>query len=217
MRNVKHMAAMFAAVLFLAACGATTGAPFPHNNTGGPPPVMLKDKSNRDMSCCKGEDGKCPLSQGQNSAHTTHKGHKNHHGDKPVKDMPCCEGKDGICPLDGKLKASGHEGHSENHGQHGSKVSTAFDAAMDDMHKAMGSAPVTGDPDTDFAAGMIPHHQGAVDMAKVLLDKGHDPKLRRMAREIIVAQQREIAFLEYWLQTRGETPASNISNVNVYN
>src|SRR5262249_52456154 len=51
------------------------------------------------------------------------------------------------------------------------------------------------DPDHDFAAMMIPHHQGAVDMAKAVLLHGKDPALRRLAQEIIVTQQQEIAVM----------------------
>jgi len=63
---------------------------------------------------------------------------------------------------------------------------------MEIMDRNMMTAPMTGDPDHDFSAMMIPHHQGAVDMAKALLLYGKDPVLKRLAQEIIVAQQQEI-------------------------
>ena len=50
------------------------------------------------------------------------------------------------------------------------------------------SIPYTGDSDKDFVAGMIPHHQGAVDMAKVELQYGKDPQLKQLARNIIKSQ-----------------------------
>jgi uncharacterized protein (DUF305 family) len=55
--------------------------------------------------------------------------------------------------------------------------------------------PHTGDPDRHFAAMMIPHHQGAIDMAKVQLQFGRDPILRRLAQGIIVEQQQEIDLM----------------------
>jgi uncharacterized protein (DUF305 family) len=62
----------------------------------------------------------------------------------------------------------------------------------------MGTA-LTGDPDRDFAAEMIPHHQVAVDMAKDVLAKGKDPELRKLAEGIMVTQAKEIEFLKGWL------------------
>ena len=70
-----------------------------------------------------------------------------------------------------------------------------MDGAMSVMNDGMGRAPMTGDPDHDFAAMMIPHHQGAVDMAKAQLLYGKNPVLRRLAQEIIVTQGSEIAVM----------------------
>jgi YVTN family beta-propeller protein len=64
--------------------------------------------------------------------------------------------------------------------------------SMARMDADMQAAPMTGDPDHDFSAMMIPHHQGAVDMAKAFLLHGKDPTLRRLAEEIIVTQRQEI-------------------------
>ena len=66
------------------------------------------------------------------------------------------------------------------------------------MHKDM-AVPLTGDADVDFLAGMIPHHQGAIDMAQVVLKHGKDPKVRKLAQEIIAAQKKEIAMMQAWL------------------
>jgi uncharacterized protein (DUF305 family) len=78
-----------------------------------------------------------------------------------------------------------------------------FDQLMDDamsvMHKGMHTAPQTGDPDRDFVTMMIPHHQGAIDMAKALLLYGKDPQMRRLAQEIITDQQSEIKLMQLWL------------------
>jgi uncharacterized protein (DUF305 family) len=67
--------------------------------------------------------------------------------------------------------------------------------AIDRMDSDMMAAQATGNPDRDFAAMMIPHHQGAIDMAKAQLLYGNDPVLRRLAQEIIVAQQQEIEVM----------------------
>jgi uncharacterized protein (DUF305 family) len=71
-----------------------------------------------------------------------------------------------------------------------------MDEAMVKMDDAMKGAPMTGDPDHDFAAMMIPHHQGAIDMAKAELLYGRDPILRRLAQEILVTQMSEITVMQ---------------------
>jgi hypothetical protein len=71
----------------------------------------------------------------------------------------------------------------------------AYKQANDAMHKGMDIA-FTGDADADFLAGMLPHHQGAIDMANVVLKYGKDPKIRDLAKQIIAAQEREIADMK---------------------
>jgi uncharacterized protein (DUF305 family) len=68
-------------------------------------------------------------------------------------------------------------------------------AAMNKMMADMKIKP-TGDVDRDFVAMMVPHHQGAVDMAKAELNYGHNEQLRRLAREIVATQQREIKVMQ---------------------
>jgi uncharacterized protein (DUF305 family) len=75
-------------------------------------------------------------------------------------------------------------------------ASDDFDALMDlamrHMHADM-QIQSSGNPDRDFAALMIPHHQGAIDMAKAEIQYGRNEQLRRIAQEIVVDQQQEIA------------------------
>jgi uncharacterized protein (DUF305 family) len=71
----------------------------------------------------------------------------------------------------------------------------AMAQAMRRMEEGMAISH-SGDPDRDFAAMMIPHHQGAIDMAKAELEFGHDPVLRRLAQGIIVEQQQEIQVMQ---------------------
>ena len=88
--------------------------------------------------------------------------------------------------------------------QHGGASGTMQDA-MQHMQHGM-DMPSSGDTDTDFARMMIPHHQGAIDMARTELAQGKDPELRQLAEEIIAAQEKEIAFLEEWLAKHGAQP-----------
>jgi uncharacterized protein (DUF305 family) len=72
---------------------------------------------------------------------------------------------------------------------------------MDADHKMMmdmDGMSMTGDADRDFVAMMIPHHQGAIDMAKVELQYGKDPQLRALAEAIVKAQEEEIAEMKKW-------------------
>ena len=78
----------------------------------------------------------------------------------------------------------------------------AMHAGMKQMDRDMASARMTGRPDHDFAAMMIPHHQGAIEMAKVELLYGRDPVMRRLAQEILVDQQSEIDAMQLWIAKR---------------
>ena len=77
--------------------------------------------------------------------------------------------------------------------------------AQKEAHMAMMknmNVPLTGD--VDFVRGMIPHHQGAIDMARVELQFGKDPEIRKMAEKMIADQEREIAEMKSWLAKRGK-------------
>ena len=87
-----------------------------------------------------------------------------------------------------------HQGHGT--------MSGSDQAYMDVHRKMMGTMQMqpTGNSDRDFATMMIPHHQGAIDMARVQLQHGKDPELLRLAQKIIDDQEREIAQLRAWQQ-----------------
>lgn len=115
---------------------------------------------------------------------------------------------------------SAHEGH-----QHGAPADTAaapvfvastakpFAALMDDamavMDYGMRRAPMNGSQEHDFVTMMMPHHQGAVDMAKALLLTTTDPELRNLAQGMIAEQQIEIQYMQLWLKHH---PAADSAN-----
>jgi len=84
-----------------------------------------------------------------------------------------------------------------------------LNASMDKMHTAMGAIARSGNADVDFVRLMIPHHQGAIDMAKVQLIDGKDPQMRRLAQEIITDQQLEIELMQRWLKAHESQSKEN--------
>lgn len=107
--------------------------------------------------------------------------------------------------------ATAHAGAHEHH-HHAdaaapvfvASTAKSFDALMDDamavMEAGMKQAPMNGVSEHDFVTMMMPHHQGAVDMAKALLLYTQDPGLRNLALGIIAEQQNEIKVMQAWLQ-----------------
>jgi uncharacterized protein (DUF305 family) len=86
-----------------------------------------------------------------------------------------------------------------------SQFAQDMDASMKLMDNEMSAAPMDGNADHDFAAMMIPHHQGAIDMAKAELSHGRDPTMRRLAEEIIADQKSEIDLMNLWMREHAET------------
>ncbi len=88
---------------------------------------------------------------------------------------------------------AGHAGHA---------AADPYAGAMAQMHQDMALKP-TGNVDADFVRGMIPHHQGAIEMAKIVLEQGSDPEVRSLAQEVIETQQGEITWMRNWLEQNG--------------
>ncbi len=93
-----------------------------------------------------------------------------------------------------------HSGHAMSGMENAATM--AFMAANMKMHAAM-EIDFTGNADIDFVRGMIAHHQGAIDMAKVVLEHGKDPEVRKLAEAVIAAQEAEITWMQAWLAKTG--------------
>ncbi len=93
-------------------------------------------------------------------------------------------------------ETTAHKGHTMT-GMESVATKSFMDANMA-MHEGM-NIEYTGNADVDFIRGMIPHHQGAVEMAKIVLAHGTDPEVRKLAEAVIAAQEAEIAWMTKWL------------------
>ena len=102
----------------------------------------------------------------------------------------------------------GAQGHGQASGSHGATTSAqgdqgpsslAFKGVNAKMHQGM-NITFSGNADRDFVQAMIPHHEGAVDMAKIVVAFGKDPEVRKLAESIIKAQEEEIALMKSWQQ-----------------
>lgn len=111
----------------------------------------------------------------------------------PVLLLCCCSG----------IALAQHERHAapaadpaHRHGAAVARFASEMDAGMNKMMRDMHAPGYTGNPDIDFLAMMIPHHEGAVEMARLLLVHGRDPATRRLAEDIIASQTVEIEAMK---------------------
>jgi len=87
--------------------------------------------------------------------------------------------------------------------QNGPDATKEFKAVDMSMMMNMNSAPYSGDPDVDFRTHMIPHHEGAIAMAKVALKYASDADTKKMAQNIIDQQEKQVADMQAWLKQNG--------------
>ncbi len=97
-----------------------------------------------------------------------------------------------------------HQAHMNMSMSTGSAMQQELMQGMDQMNQDMMAAAQYKDPDVAFAAGMLPHHIGAVKMAEVELKYGKDPEMRKLAENIINAQQAEIEQMQKWLKAHNK-------------
>ena len=101
-------------------------------------------------------------------------------------------------PMGGMMQGQGMMGMMGMMGAMDDAQKAAMQAMMK-MHRPMMAAHMITDPDLAFNCGMIVHHQGAIDMAKIELQYGKDPTTRQLAETIIAAQEKEIADMTRWV------------------
>ena len=103
-----------------------------------------------------------------------------------------------------------HQAHMNMSMSTGSAMQQELMQGMDQMNQDMMAAAQYKDPDVAFAAGMLPHHIGAVKMAEVELKYGKDPEMRKLAEDIINAQQAEIEQMQKWLKAHNKKASRSL-------
>ena len=124
-------------------------------------------------------------------------------GGHMMGEMPMMRGARMHGGMQGMMSGGQHGGMSAQPKGDTGPSSLAFHGINMKMHGAMDIA-FTGNADVDFVKGMIPHHAGAVDMAKVVIAFGKDLDVKKLAESIIKAQETEIAQMQDWLKKNGQ-------------
>lgn len=113
--------------------------------------------------------------------------------------------------------ADAHSNHMNTMANNGTQPMhiNAYMSVMNTMHTDMGAGVQAKNADVGFVRGMIPHHQGAIEMAKVELKYGKDPEMRALAQKIIDTQQSEIQFMQQWLADNeaSQPPVNNAAEI----
>jgi uncharacterized protein (DUF305 family) len=147
-----------------------------------------------------GHEGKmaCPMMQMMQQGGMSH----------GQKGQPGQEGKM-ACPMMQMMQQQGGMSHGKSahkdQTQDANPVIRACAQAKLRMHQGM-AFEFSGNADQDFLHGMIAHHQGGIDLAKVALEHGQDPRVRKLARRIIAAQEKELAQMKAWQAKPGPAP-----------
>jgi uncharacterized protein (DUF305 family) len=185
--NMKTYLRMIAAATLLLAPGVAFAQTDAHHPADAPAPAQLQAAMSPEMmqsmmlmmqNCM----GMMQMMQG---------------GTMPMQggDMPM---QGGDMPMQGAMRG--------NMGMRGgmTDATAAYMAAMSKMDMPMMQGIQASDPDVAFVKGMIPHHQGAIEMARVALQYADDEQVKAWANDIIAAQEEEIAAMQEWLKAHGE-------------
>jgi hypothetical protein len=184
---MKARTALVAAVMFMAAPGLALAQADPHHPEAGAAAVEGQPVMPQQMQAMmQMMQGCMAMMQGM-------------HG---MQGMPM-QGGMGQMPMQGMMGQMPIQGGTMGQGmpmQGMSEAATAYMSAMAKMGPSMMQAMRSADPDVAFVQAMIPHHQGAIDMARAALQLGTDEQVKAWANAIIAAQEKEIAEMQDWLK-----------------
>lgn len=97
------------------------------------------------------------------------------------------------------MSAGPSSAHGTEHADEAGAPLSGYRGAMQAMNQDLATMPSSGNADRDFANLMARHHQAAIDVARVELQHGRDPEMRRTAQDVVQKQQQEISDLRTWL------------------